>query len=213
MDEEYARLFTNMVTGPLEKVVGKSLISVVYYVLNTDLSGFDANTANTSGGCQGIHLTFEGGEVELDWGWQHAFRPSNEDNLSPPIAYHLVARVESERRRAVRAHTADDIVGLTAVDATTSIPWDQANREPLLSVTVWGVALPASRYSPQAVVFEFPCGQIVVSIGMTTPLSIGDGDEVMVFSGHEWAQSFDSIPQDFLIPTWWSPDEKGLSSG
>ena len=212
MDEEYNRLFTNMIAAPLEKVIGRSLISVVYYVLNGDFPDFDTSAVNKSGGCQGIHLTFDGGQVELDWDWQRVFRPSHEDFLSPPIAFHLVARPLSERQGTVSPFTVDDGNGLVAIDATPVMPWGQAFGEPLLSVTVWGVVLPENRYSPQAVGFAFPSGQAVVAIGMTDPFSIGDGDEVLVFSGTEWTQrrgttQADTIPHDLLIPFWRSPPE------
>jgi hypothetical protein len=208
LDAEYVRLFTNMVAEPLNKVIGKPFLAAVYYVLHPDFLNFDAEAPNLSGGCQSVHLTFEDGELELDWDWLRVFRLSAEDKspeeqLSPRIAYHLVARSTSERQATVREFTEEDVSGLGAINATTSLPWKAVQGELLQGVTLWGSPLAVNRNSPQAVCLQFPSGEIVVAIGMSTPLSIGDGDEVLVFTGAEWTQRLAEQPNQWLTPFWW----------
>jgi hypothetical protein len=72
----------------------------------------------------------------------------------------------------------------------------------LLSVTVWGVLLPEERYSPQAVELRFPSAHIVVAVGMTADLSVGDGDEMLVFTQQEWAQRLSGQTSDALVAFW-----------
>lgn len=213
-DDDYASLFEEMVAGPLANVVGKTLIAVVYHVLPVDLPGFDVDVVNSSGGCQGIQLVFSGGEIELDWDWKSAFRVSDQetDTLSPKIAYHLVVRPESERRKAA-CPPAPDACGIGVLSATAAAPWNQFIMEPLLDVAVWGTPLSATRHSPQAAVFSFSSGRAVVSVGDARQLSIGDGDEMLVFREPEWSRSLPDLMLWELVPYWGINAEPGGNDG
>jgi len=198
---DFAGLFAKWLAEPLQSVIGQSLKSVVYYALAYEYPYFDVDDPNDSGGCQGIHLVFEAGELELDWDWQQIFRAAADDFVSPPIVYHLVARSTSQRRPTVSVPTEDDCSGLAVLDAMEAKIWKRVVGEPLVGGKVWGVALPGERYSPQAVELQFPSGQAVIAVGMTADMSMGDGDEMLVFSEAEWKQRL-SEPAASLIEIW-----------
>lgn len=186
MNEEYERQMAARIVEPLTRVIDQSLQHVIYYVLQGDYPDFNVDAPNTSGGCQGVHLTFSEGEVEFDWDWQSALIPRRDDFDSPGIAYHLVARSTSERQGTVQVPTEEDYACLLALDATNAASWRALQGEPLQAVTVGGAPLADGRYSPQAVQLSFPSAQVVVAIGMSDPLNIGDGDEVLVFADTAW---------------------------
>ena len=205
--------FQEFVSKPLEGLVGTALRSVEYYALDCDLPDFDAR-ALTASGCQGIHLVFDGGEVEVDWG-------NSVQELRDPtgfFAYYLTVRTLKERRRPEQFH------GLTPVDATGASPWVTVIGEPLLSVTVLGSVVEVGRAIPQAVEFTFPSGSIFAIIGWSGQWSedtgtrsigecaIGDGDEILVFSAEQWArlQPEYFMAESFPVPLWQSQGENSL---
>jgi len=202
MNTEYVSLFATCMAEPLQHVIGQALKSVIYYPLQYDCQHFDIDGPNDSGGCQAIHLVFETGELELDWDWLQIFRAAADDFVSPPIVYHLIARSTSQRRPTVCVPTEDDCSGLGALDAMEAKIWKRVVGEPLVGGKVWGVALPEERYSPQSVELQFPSGQIVVAVGMTDDRSIGDGDEMLVFSAEEWRQRLSESEQESLVEIW-----------
>ena len=187
--------FEEHVTSPLERLVGTALRFVEYYALDCDMPGFDASVLVESGGCQGVHLVFDGGEVEVDWGF------SVRELRDPTgfLAYYLTIRTLSEPRGP------ENLQGLNVVDATGASPWDAVVGEPLLSATVLGSVVEGGRAIPQAVEFTFSSGSIFVVIGWPGqwsgdtrsigPCDIGDGDEVLVFSAEQWAHL---LPGEFM---------------
>ena len=209
LETEYSELFRSMITEPLTRLVGRSLRSVIYYVLYFELPDFDVDAANASVGCQGVRLIFDGGEVELDWDWQSALRGIDKNDTSSVIAYHIVARSISERQALVQVYAEDDedVSGLGSIEATTAVPWKSVHGEVLRSVTVWGFLLPNSLYSPQAVTFSFDSGMVAITIGyiQMQPLWIGDGDEVLVFTEQEWNLRVTQQPENELVPLWQYP--------
>jgi len=185
MRTEYDNLFDSLIVAPLRRVVGRPLVAVNYYILWCDWSRFDPETPNECGGCQGVHLVFGSGEVEFDWGCQHAFR-----DAADFISFHLTVSDRSVRREAVRDGTADDSSGLSLVPATDTRLWRGLVGEPLLRVEVLGERVDEGCYSPQAACLHFPSGLIVVAIGMTgqgdPPVDVGNGDEILVFDEQTW---------------------------
>ncbi|MES2461455.1 MAG: hypothetical protein V4671_12805 [Armatimonadota bacterium] len=191
--------FEEFVTGPLVRLVGTPLHSVEYYALDC-VPDFDANHLTESGGCQGVHLTFDGGEVEVDW--------ANVPDLRDPegdIAYHLMVRHLLEGQASEILH------GRTPVDATEVLPWKTVIGEALRSVTVHGFLQrfirKEDRSIPQAVEFTFSSARIFVIFGMTgTTLSLGSGNEILVFSAEEWAglQPDDFFAGGWPVPLWQS---------
>jgi hypothetical protein len=170
------KAFEEFVTGPMIKSVGTALRSVEYYALDCDLPDFDASDLTASGGCQGVHLTFDGGEFEVDWGIVPDLRDPN-----GYFAYHLMVRP------LLKGQVSEILHGRTPVNATEALPWKSVIGETLLTVSVQGIVLEEHRPFPQAVEFTFPSGRIYVIVGWTgTILSLGDGDEVLVFSAEEW---------------------------
>jgi hypothetical protein len=214
LNPEYERQFQQWIVEPLQNVIGQPLLSVLYYVLHVDYAGFDVDAPNASGGCQGVRLIFADGELELDWDWQSIFRAASDDFVSPPIVYHLVARSASERQATVRITTEDDWSAVRVVHATEGLPWKDVSGEALLDATVWGILLPEERYSPQAVTLRFPSAQVVVALGMTADLSIGDGDEILVFTETEWTQQITTqmpglMPRQDVLVAFWSTGDSG----
>lgn len=185
--------FDMFVADPLEKLVGSALHSVLYYALDGDMPDFDASDLVASGGCQGVRLFFDGGEAELDWGFEEEVR-----DPTGLFAYHLLVRSVSERANAE---------ALCVVDATDAFPWKQVIDEPLRSATVWGVVSEGNRHIPQAVEFAFSSAHIFVTIGWKGhTVSVGDGDEVLVFSTEQWIRlrSEQFFADDWMIPLWQS---------
>lgn len=201
--ERYRIAFKRLIADSLERVIGKPLQSVTHYVLQQDYNGFDADKPNTSGGCQGIHVSFAGGEVELDWDWEDEFNPAPDDLTSEPTAYHIVAHPTSMRRAAVCIPTDDENnCGLAAIDATKAQPWKDIGEQLLKGVDVLGLPLPDGRYTPQAVRLSFSSAQIIICIGISASMSIGDGGEVLILTEHEWAQKLSEHPYGWLVNFW-----------
>jgi hypothetical protein len=187
LNEEYERVLSQCVVEPLERVLGTTLQRVVYYVMQCDYDDFDVDAPNASGGCQGVHLIFSDGEVEFDWDWEQIFLPLPEDVVSPGIGFHLVVRPLSERAASVRIPIDyDDVSGTRAMEATHAVPWKAIHREALQYVTVGGALLADGRISPQAVRLSFPSAQVVVTLGMSDPPGIGDGNEILILTEPEW---------------------------
>lgn len=181
-------------TDPLKRLVGTALRSVVYYVLDCDMADFDPSDLITSGGCQGVGLFFDGGEAELDWGFEQEMR-----DPTGLLAYHLLVRSVSER---------ENVAAISSVVATEAFPWKQIRDEILLSTTVWGVVLDENRPIPQAVELAFPSAHIFVTIGWTgDTLCVGDGDEVLVLDSEQWVRlrKAQHPAEDGMILLWRSP--------
>ena len=185
MTSEYESLFDSLIVAPLRRVVGRPLVAVNYYIIWGE---FDPETPNECGGCQGVHLVFDGGEVEFDWGFEKALK----DRLGN-IAYHLMVSDHSARREGLRVWTEENISGLNVFSATDTRLWKNLFGEPLEHIEVLGDRLDETRCSPQAARLSFPSGSVVIAIGMTNdpngdqPIwTVGDGDEVLVFSEEAW---------------------------
>ena len=190
MNTEYECILRNVITGPLQNVVGRTLRAVNYFYILWD--EFSPETPNEHGGCQGIHLVFDGGEVEFDWASEEALR----DRFGNTV-YHLTVSDHSVRRDALQGWAEEDCARLRIIAATDTRLWRSQIGELLERVEVLGDRLDEARSSPQAVRLHFPSAAVIIAIGMTSsevrsegtnPVgSVGDGDEVLVFSEHEWA--------------------------
>jgi hypothetical protein len=203
MKTEYDTIFHKLIVAPLQGVAGLALRAVNYYIVRGE---FDPETPNASGGCQGIYLVFDGGEIEFDWGFEHAFRGGDSG-----IAFHLAATDHSVRREGIREWTEDDISGLNVIPATHTQFWNGLIGAPVVRFEVLGKRIDAVRSSPQAVRLSFPSVSVVIAIGMTLqgdqPVSVGDGDEVLIFREQEWVALRDHGVKgiDTLICCWeWS---------
>ncbi len=185
--EEYEAAFRDLVTLPLRQVVGWTLLSVIYCVLNYDAEepGLSAVGGNDFGS-QGVSLRFDGEVVvELDRGFWGVFRDDT-------VASYLMAR--SEPSWTARAQPAsvprdpDGPVGLRMADATAVEPWLRHVGTLPVEVAVWGCALDDGRVSPQAAEFRFPGGSVVVASGYSADAEfVGEGDELLVFDERGWA--------------------------
>jgi len=204
MNTEYERILKNVITEPLQNVAGRTLRAVNYFYILWD--EFSPETPNQHGGCQGIHLVFDGGEVEFDWASEKALRDPFGN-----IAYHLAVLDHSGRRQALQGWTEEDCARLRIIAATETRLWRSHVGELLERIEVLGDRLDEARFSPQAVRLHFPSAAVIIAIGMTSseviaegrnPVdSVGDGDEVLVFSEQEWA----ALPRrgiDRLIACW-----------
>ena len=158
MTTQYDNLFHNLIVAPLQQVAGLALRAVYYYIIWGE---FDPETPNEYGGCQGVYLVFDGGEIEFDWAFEDAFRGGDSN-----IAYHLAASDHSVRRGGVREWTEDDIVGLNLVPATHTQLWKRLIGEPVVRLDVLGQRIDEARCSPQAIRLHFPSASVVIAIGM-----------------------------------------------
>lgn len=201
MKTEYENLFNDVIIAPLQRVVGRPLRAVNYYIIWGE---FDPETPNECGGCQGVHFVFDGGEVEFDWYWEKPFQGG-----TGGINYHLIVSDHSVRRDGVRVWTEDDITGFNQISATSTRLWEPLVGEPLERVEVLGERLDATRCSPQAARLYFPSASVVIAIGMTQegnqPIgNVGDGDEVLVCSEQTWVALPDQGIRgiDTLVSCW-----------
>jgi hypothetical protein len=201
MGTAYERLFKSTVQDPLERVIGRSLTSVAYFVLACDVPGYDLSAPNESGGCQGVWLGFADGEMELDWDFREAaFRDDS-------THFYLVARSASERSAAVREAGDTDEGGLVRADVPQVGPWSRMIGETLETVAVWGWKLADGEATPQAVSLTFASEEITVAIGYSertaTGWGIGDGDEVLVFDEAEWSQRLQRLDPNTSLDLIW----------
>jgi hypothetical protein len=166
---------------PFQVVLGSRLSSVTYYVLACDTPGFDLDDPNASGGCQGVRLGFDTGEIELSWDFRD---PGSRDEST---TYYLAVRSRPELETSAAEDPATDAAALVSLDATLTRCWRALVGESLRSVTVWGFPLSNGSLTPQAATLTFASGEVVVAIGMSGPegCTVGDGDEVLVFDRTE----------------------------
>ena len=179
--ESYDETIQAHLVAPLSKVVGQQLRQVLYYVLQGE---FDAEAPNASGGCQGARLIFDEGEAEFDWDFIGSFRGDG-------VHYHITVRDHSLRQQNARRSTDKDTGGLGCIDATETSIWRNFIGKRLDRFEVLGYTMAGNSMSPQAITLQFANESIVIAVGITpgspaTLLSIGDGDEVLVFSEREW---------------------------
>ncbi|BDI31951.1 hypothetical protein CCAX7_40020 [Capsulimonas corticalis] len=175
-NSEYDNLFDKLIAAPLTRVIGRRLRGVNEYVLASD--GGNKYLPQKRGARQAIHLVFDDAEIEFDWDSKSIFLDT--DNLE----YHLTVSDHS-----VRADNSDALAKLIATDAE---PWRDLIGQTLTGVEVLGDWLDADRCSPQAVVLSLDTTFVVVCAGTasTHPKqsdSVGDGDEILVFSKQAWA--------------------------
>ncbi|MEO7714634.1 MAG: hypothetical protein ABIY70_00410 [Capsulimonas sp.] len=172
---EYNSLFDQLITAPLQAVLGQTLRAVNYYVLASD--GGNKYLPKKHGAGQAVHLVFDQGEIEFDWDAKEIFLDTD------GAEYHLIVS-----NRSVRAENSDALAKLISTDTA---PWKDLIGKTLSSVEVLGERLDKDRCSPKAAILRFDSSYIVVGIGTasTHPKqsdSVGDGDEVLVFSEAEW---------------------------
>lgn len=163
-------VFENKVTGPLESVLGQSLLSVSYWVLGYDAGWFSVEQPNASGILvAGLH--FEKSTLEVSWGWEKLLRGSD-------LSYHIQV-LPAGQTRGAQATTDGNLCEIKGVDAAF---WKNAVGKRLTGAEVLGL-----QGSPQAVRFSFSGTEVVIAIGYAgDDLLVGDGDDLLLFSKQEW---------------------------
>ena len=168
-------VFRNLIVEPLESVLGETLLSVSYGILNYDKSVFPVEQPNKNG-VLFASLHFGNTTLEISWGFDKSLRGGD-------LAYHVQVLPAGETYGA--AMNDGSICEIAHVDA---VPWRQIIGKKLTGVEVIGF-----QDSPQAVRLDFFGRDVVVAVGYGgSELWVGDGDDVLVFSGREW-QSTKSV--------------------
>ena len=174
-------VFENKVTGPLESVLGQSLLSVSYWVLGYDAGLFSVEQPNASGILvAGLH--FEKSTLEVSWGWEKLLRGSD-------LSYHIQV-LPAGQAHGAQAATDGNFCEIKGVDATL---WKNAVGKRLTGVEVIGF-----QGSPQAVRFSFSGAEVVIAIGYAgDDLLVGDGDDLLLFSKQEWQHQRSSYGEEW----------------
>lgn len=164
---------------PLSAQIGQHLTAVSYEILVADEAGFQVEDPNASGGCQSVLLNIGSGTLEVTWGFDHALR-----DAAIGTTYHIQAIPYGQ--------SSSPAANLTRVTASLAPQWKAFINCRLDGATVFGVG-----QSPQAIEFRFGVVAVVLAIGSTSlgTLVVGDGDEVLVFSGQEWLQQASHLVQ------------------
>lgn len=168
--------FRNLIAEPLLSVLGETLLSVSYGILNYDKSTFPVEHPNKHG-ILFVRLHFGNTTREISWGFDKLLRGSD-------LAYHVQVLPAGKTYEAA-AMSGGSICEIAHVDA---VPWRQTIGKKLTGVGVIGF-----QGSPQAIRLDFFGEDVVVAVGYGgSELLVGDGDDVLIFSGREW-QSTESI--------------------
>ena len=174
---EYVDHFHRQVVAPLECVIGRQLIDVYYWVLSVDAPTFNIDAPNQSGSVRVVVLQFDDAVLEVDLGVERELTNSDAfENI------HLIVRADAE----VIDRTAAEQLGFggwTYVQASTGLHWSKTLHKKLEHVSVFGDNL-----RPVAISFEFQQATIMIAVGdgQWSPTVIGDGDDLLLFSGDEW---------------------------
>ena len=163
--------FQDLVVGALETVLGQTLRSVSYWILDSDQAEFSQEQPNNSG-LLWVSLRFPQNAVAITFGWEKRLR--GED-----LAYHVQV-TSTETPDAAEAGAVGNARELAEV---STAPWGEAIGKRLNEVEVLGL-----QGSPQAVRLSFSGTDIVAAVGYAgkADLIVGDGDEVLIFSEHGW---------------------------
>ena len=161
--------FESRIAGPLESVLGERLLAVSYWILGYDADLFAVEQPNASGILL-VGLRFESFTLEVSWGFEKSLRGD--------LAYHVQV-LPAGQTLSFEAVSAGNFCEIKDIDAA---PWDNAVGKRLTGAEVIGL-----QGSPQAVRFSFSGTDVVIAIGYAgDDLLVGDGDDVLVFSGREW---------------------------
>lgn len=185
---------------PLKSVVGMQLLSIDYWLLQYNIDGFIVDEPNRSGGCQAVDLFFDRGMVEINWG-------ADQDQVAKRLgyAYHIVASSTPAYESNIELQNLGS-ASWKKLSVNSSAQWQAVLGEPLQKVLVHGVI-----QSPQAVEFVFPSGEVIISIGDTSNIGrIGDGDEILVFSKHDWEKTIatQSFSLEAFQTLWQMPNNR-----
>ena len=159
-----------LVIEPLESVLGQTLFSVSYWLLNYGWGSIPVEQPNELG-LLFVSLHFESTALEVSWGFEKSLRGDD-------LAYHIQV-LPADLTYRITAEDAGNYCEAANVDA---LPWQEAIGKKLTGVEVIGL-----QGSPQALRLSFASTDIVIAIGYSgSDLLVGDGDDILVFSGREW---------------------------
>lgn len=162
--------FKNRVAEPLEAVVGKALLAVNYWILDFEKADFLEEQPNASG-ISVVSLHFGVSNIELAPGWEKPLRANG--------IHHHIQAFHADGPGSVESVSAKHLCKVAAVQVA---PWNEVAGKLLTRVEVVGLG-----GSPQAVCFSFSKTALVVATGYSgSSLEVGDGDELLVFSGQDW---------------------------
>ena len=159
-----------LVIEPLESVLGQALFSVSYWLLNYGWDSILVEQPNELG-LLFIRLHFENTALEVSWGFEKSLRGDD-------LAYHVQVLPADQAYRI----TAENAGNYCEVADVNALPWQEAIGRKLTGVEVIGL-----QRSPQALRLSFADTDVVIAIGYSgSDLLVGDGDDILVFSGQKW---------------------------
>lgn len=162
-------MFDSVIAEPLNAVLGQTLLSLDYWILDCDKADFSEEEPNATG-VMATRLHFEASELQVVWGFKELLRGNG-------IYYHVQLSLADEQGQEENTWV-ENFVQVTDVHAI----WERALGRRLVGVEVLGFW-----DSPQAVRFSFSDIAVVVAVGYSgDPLLVGDGDELLVFGDQEW---------------------------
>ena len=165
-----AAAFQRLVCGPLQMVLGQSLLTVNYWLLDYDKADFSLEQPNETGVLT-VSLHFERATIEISPGWDKQLRSES--------IYHHIQVVHAGKTGGIEAAHRENLSETADVHAA---PWQEA-----LGKRLTGVEIAGFQGTPQAIRLSFSGTEAVVATGYAgSGLLIGDGDELLVFSGQEW---------------------------
>ena len=139
--------FRNLITEPLESVLGRPLLSVSYWLLDYDQAEFSVEQPNEIG-ILFVSLQFGGGTLELSWGFDKSLRGND-------LAYHIQVVPAGQAGSLARMDTGS----LFEIAEVRASPWQEVIGKRLTGVEAVGL-----QGSPQAVRFS------LFLISFTTPI-------------------------------------------
>lgn len=159
-------------------LVGEQLVEVHYLVLKELAAEFDVDAPN-AWGCQAVSLSFEKGEILVEWG-----RSSEPQEGNWRITFQL------EMSAQIGTHQIPD--QLVSIKADQSHVWRGIVGYPVEAISVLGM-----EGSPQALKLSSANASAVIATGYAndseSQLIIGGGDDLLIFSGREWKRHFDIL--------------------
>ena len=165
-----AAAFQRLISGPLQTVLGQSLLAVNYWLLDYDKADFSLEQPNETGVLT-VCLHFERAAIEISPGWDNQLRSEG--------IYHHVQVVQAAKAGSLEAAHRENLSETADVHAAS---WQEA-----LGKRLTGVEIAGFQGTPQAVRLSFSVAEVVVATGYAgSDLLIGDGDELLIFSGQEW---------------------------
>ncbi|MGI4790115.1 MAG: hypothetical protein ACRYFS_14835 [Janthinobacterium lividum] len=167
--------FESQIAGPLQSVLGKTLLAVTYQIIASDRNEFSVEQPNDTGVLIVI-LCFDQTMIEITPGWDKQLRSDG--------IYHHIQVVTTGKQGSKAAYNSDKLWEIAPIHAS---PWQQALGKRLIGVEVTGL-----QGTPQAIRLSFSDLDIVIAVGYAgsdptlSDLVIGDGDEILIFSEQDW---------------------------